>query len=398
MNKFNRSIIFILVIFMLTALFPISLNSLDDTDFIDGPEETKETEETEPEKLDVDTVINNSLILKIGNCKALINGEIKQIDEKNPNVVPFIDENNRTLVPVRFIAENLGYEVEYDAQDKIITMTNDSDDFFNFIVMYINMPIIIVNREEFYLDTAPLITPDNRTVIPLRAFVEIGLKQKVAYINSEKIIIISDFDIDPDLAEETAANAKNKFISVSSSAISVAAFVYPVSYPQRNAAQIYFLVGDEGERYKSHFNPQHLAVDFNITSVNSERDIFAIYPGIVEETVESNIAYGNRVIIKHTLPNGTIFYSLYAHLAKIKVFKKASVSAGQIIGEMGSTGAGTGIHLHMTVWIGPMSKSPEQDVTEPTEDETITSTGKAVGRCGRIFYDIRKVVELQKLF
>ncbi len=45
--------------------------------------------------------------LQIGNKDAKINGEVIQIDPNNPEVVPFI-ENGRTLLPMRFVAENLG--------------------------------------------------------------------------------------------------------------------------------------------------------------------------------------------------------------------------------------------------------------------------------------------------
>ena len=58
-----------------------------------------------------------------------------------------------------------------------------------------------------------------------------------------------------------------------------------------------------------------------------------------------NGAYGNMVIIKH--PNGT--ETLYAHLSKIATHTGNSVSKGEIIGYMGSTGRSTGSHLHFEV-------------------------------------------------
>ena len=385
MKKTNRSIIFIIAFFLLMTIIPAGLRSSADLDSV-----------YDFDYINAGFIVKNSLILKIGEPKALLNGEIKQIDENNPNVVPFIGENDRTLVPVRFIAESLGYTVDYEAQEKKITI---SDYFNNSIVMYINVAIIEINGITFDIDASPVLTPESRTFIPLRAFVEIGLRRKIAYVASEQIIIISDYIINTDLAEEIAQDAIEIFAGspVFSFPAYGATFVYPVSYPEKNGAYTYFISGDEGERYNSLFNPLHLAVDYNISAANEARDIFAVYPGIVEEIVESNSGYGNRVIIKHTSPDGTEFYSLYAHLAKIKVSKKAGVSAGQIIGEMGNSGTG-GIHLHMTVWTGAMSKGPEQEIINPTSSEEITSTGKAAGVYGRIFYDIRKLVELQRLF
>lgn len=52
--------------------------------------------------------------------------------------------------------------------------------------------------------------------------------------------------------------------------------------------------------------------------------------------------YGNRVVIDH----GNGYRSLYAHLSNIYISVGERVSRGQIIGQMGSTGRSTGIHLH----------------------------------------------------
>jgi murein DD-endopeptidase MepM/ murein hydrolase activator NlpD len=65
--------------------------------------------------------------------------------------------------------------------------------------------------------------------------------------------------------------------------------------------------------------------------------------------------YGNLVDIDHG--NGVV--SRYAHLRKISVKKGAIVIAGQKIGEVGSTGASTGPHLHWEVRIFDTAKDPE---------------------------------------
>jgi len=58
-----------------------------------------------------------------------------------------------------------------------------------------------------------------------------------------------------------------------------------------------------------------------------------------------NGGYGNYIVVKHA--NGT--QTLYAHLSKNAVGVGARVSAGEVIGYVGSTGRSTGPHLHFEV-------------------------------------------------
>lgn len=58
-----------------------------------------------------------------------------------------------------------------------------------------------------------------------------------------------------------------------------------------------------------------------------------------------NGGYGNYVVITH--PNGT--QTLYSHMSSAIVSSGQSVSGGQVIGYVGSTGLSTGAHLHFEV-------------------------------------------------
>jgi uncharacterized protein YuzB (UPF0349 family) len=55
----------------------------------------------------IKTLDGNTILLKIGNPNATVNGKIIPIDPNNPKVVPYIS-NGRTLCPLRLTGENLG--------------------------------------------------------------------------------------------------------------------------------------------------------------------------------------------------------------------------------------------------------------------------------------------------
>jgi sugar lactone lactonase YvrE len=62
------------------------------------------------------------LTLVIGKSSALVNGKSTLIDSTNPKVVPLI-LNSRTMLPLRFIAESLGADVQWEASTQTITIT-----------------------------------------------------------------------------------------------------------------------------------------------------------------------------------------------------------------------------------------------------------------------------------
>lgn len=67
-----------------------------------------------------------------------------------------------------------------------------------------------------------------------------------------------------------------------------------------------------------------------------------------------NSGYGNRVIIDH----GNGYTSLYAHLSNVYVSAGQTISRGQLIGQMGSTGRSTGTHLHMEIHYKGVALNP----------------------------------------
>ncbi len=73
-------------------------------------------------------------------------------------------------------------------------------------------------------------------------------------------------------------------------------------------------------------------------------EVFACKSGSVR-TVSFSEIYGNYIVILH---NGKTT-SLYAHLSKTLVKPGQTVKTGDVIGQVGSTGASTGPHLHFEV-------------------------------------------------
>lgn len=87
---------------------------------------------------------------------------------------------------------------------------------------------------------------------------------------------------------------------------------------------------------------RHLALDI---ANSTGTDIMASNTGVVTLAMELIIT-GNTVVIDH----GMGIFSSYVHMNEISVNEGDSVSKGDIIGTVGSTGYSTGPHLHFAFW------------------------------------------------
>lgn len=86
----------------------------------------------------------------------------------------------------------------------------------------------------------------------------------------------------------------------------------------------------------------------------SDRTIKAADNGKVVSAGYTNDGYGKKVVIDHQ--NG--YQTVYAHLNSISVKVGQTVSKGQKVGVMGSTGHATGVHLHFEVYKNGSLKNP----------------------------------------
>ena len=72
-----------------------------------------------------------------------------------------------------------------------------------------------------------------------------------------------------------------------------------------------------------------------------------------QESTAPGGGFGHYVVIQHKI-DGEFYTSLYAHMVpgsiQVKVGQK--VTAGTVLGKMGTSGMSTGVHLHWEIWKG----------------------------------------------
>ena len=146
-------------------------------------------------------------------------------------------------------------------------------------------------------------------------------------------------------AAAIAAAAAQKPSNGSSAAPSSSGFVFPLAY----ATKITDAYG-----YRIHplsgTKKWHNGVDF---AAGEGTAIYATKAGTVTSATY-NEAYGNMVTINH----GDGYSSLYGHMTNYIVSVGDTVSAGQTIGYVGSTGWSTGPHLHFTIYYNGSDVNP----------------------------------------
>jgi murein DD-endopeptidase MepM/ murein hydrolase activator NlpD len=115
-----------------------------------------------------------------------------------------------------------------------------------------------------------------------------------------------------------------------------------------------------GFGYRSFDNEFHPGIDI---ANSSGTPIHAAADGIVFRAYNSS-SYGNCVMISHFI-NGQLYTTVYAHMSSINVSDGQSVSQGQVIGAMGSTGESFGSHLHFELYVGSWTPPPHNGAVNP---------------------------------
>lgn len=140
---------------------------------------------TKKDSSDISGDSDNRIILTIGEKEAKVFGTTK-LNDVAPKIV-----NDRTMLPARFVAENLGARVSWDEEKRLVTITGKQlktgDDIT--ILIYIDSDIAYVNGKEIKLDS-PAFIENDRTYTPVR-FVAEELGADVEWVESELKVVIT---------------------------------------------------------------------------------------------------------------------------------------------------------------------------------------------------------------
>lgn len=98
----------------------------------------------------------------------------------------YLDKNNRTMVPIRFIGEEIGATVKWDKKQGLVTIKKGETK----IQIRIGGKYAIVNGKKEPMDTVAVIK-NGSTYVPIR-FVSETIKAKVKWVSSESTVVIEE--------------------------------------------------------------------------------------------------------------------------------------------------------------------------------------------------------------
>jgi len=272
------------------------------------------------------------------------------------DVKPFIDENNRTLVPVRFLSEDFGGSVKWLPETRAVIILKDDAR----ITLTIGSRYAKINDETYEMDTQAIIV-DGRTLVPLR-FVSEAFDFEINYaqkndLNNELSHVIGIFNIHLKIASELENFNQEKF-DVTSYDLTIDDLSHLNNDLIDDYPELYFMNGfyyeytgqsvvslqlnylEDTEILKGKYKALTIKADAIIDSIISEKmsdyeKEKAIHDYIVEMTrydeknqwpVESHTAYG-------TLINGVAVCDGYAEAFDL-LLKRVGIKSELIYGSL----------------------------------------------------------------
>ena len=137
--------------------------------------------------------LDDVVALKVDNPNAFARGAKTYVDTANLEIKPIV-QNGRTLVPVRFISENIGANVGWNDVTQTVSITTKS----KHITLQLGSNQMVVNGNVVTLDV-PAQEIGGRTLIPLRALAEALGKQ--VFWDDRGLILITDAPLNYDAAK-----------------------------------------------------------------------------------------------------------------------------------------------------------------------------------------------------
>ena len=121
------------------------------------------------------------VVVTPGQSSATVDGKEATLD------APAKIINNSTMVPIRFVAENLGFDVEWNKADKTIAIGENGR-----VVLKLGSTTATVDGKTVVMDTAPVVE-NGRTLVPLR-FISESLGAEVNWDSEAKCASIEYSD------------------------------------------------------------------------------------------------------------------------------------------------------------------------------------------------------------
>lgn len=123
-----------------------------------------------------------NITMTIGAGEMLVDDKTVPIDGAVP-----VSNNGRVFIPLRAVAEAFGAEVDFDINTYDITIISGNTT----VVMNTHASLYTVNGELGWMDIAPYVNDDERTMVPVR-FVSNALGYEIDLIADNSTIVITN--------------------------------------------------------------------------------------------------------------------------------------------------------------------------------------------------------------
>lgn len=176
----------------------------------------------------------------------------------------------------------------------------------------------------------------------------------------QEALVVSEELIDPAVTKPEEDQVAKMVEPVTATKFWQGVFNLPVYVPEGQEPCIYDRFGTRRSFNGSAYDYFHAGMDYGVCYQEHPLDIYATAPGTVIFAGPLTVR-GNATFIDH----GWGVYSAYFHQKEIYVTVGQQVRAGDLIGQIGSTGRVTGPHLHFEVWVNGVQVNPLDWLNQP---------------------------------